>query len=139
MKIKVRLKVDLTQYHSGLIPGLEGYTIGQSGEWSRNFDRFVGVCFPGVHTLDVLWESLEIIDEDYLQLSAKKKEKKLELLRSARNVVKCLGPRGGFRSLSFEYNEETGNVVYESVAWKQEAEELEKHFKECGISIEINK
>ena len=35
--------------------------------WSRANDNFVTVCFPNVATLDVLWKSLEIIDEEYLK------------------------------------------------------------------------
>ena len=66
-RINVRLKVDLTQYLKGLIVGSEGYTIGNYGIWSRANDNFTGVHFPGIGSLDVLWSSLEIIDEEYLR------------------------------------------------------------------------
>ena len=75
-RIKIRLKVDLTKYHPELKIGAEGYTIGTYGIWSRGSNRFIGVCFPNIATLDVLWDSLEIIDSDYLkQLEKNKKEK----------------------------------------------------------------
>lgn len=50
--IRVKLKSDLTRYADGLLPGIEGYTIGRYGIWSRGSDRFVGVTFPGIATLD---------------------------------------------------------------------------------------
>jgi hypothetical protein len=136
-QIKVRLTVDLTQYHPGLTAGVEGYTIGQYGEWSRGFDRFVGVCFPGIHTLDVLWESLEIIDKEYLERVAKERQEKLELLKRAYNVVKRVGPRGGFRFLHYEYADKEGRKINESLAFKAEAEELESFFTENGIPVKI--
>ena len=64
-QIKVKLLVDLTRYADGLVEGLEGYTVGSKGMWSRANDNFVTVCFSNIATLDVLWKSLEIIDEEY--------------------------------------------------------------------------
>ena len=71
--------------------------------WSRANDNFVTVCFPNVATLDVLWKSLEIIDEEYLKRVKERNAKWLEELKTAKNVELNLGPKGGFRSLSFEY------------------------------------
>lgn len=136
-QIKVRLKADLTRYHPGLTPGVEGYTIGVYGEWSRNFDRFVGVCFPGIHTLDVTWDSLEIVDEEYLEQLAKEKQEKMAVLKNARNVVKRVGPRGGFRRLTYEYTDKTGVNVYEGTGLRSEAAEFESFFTEHGIPIKV--
>jgi hypothetical protein len=136
-QIKVRLKADLTQYHPGLTPGVEGYTIGVYGEWSRNFDRFIGVCFPGIHTLDVTWDSLEIIDAEYLERLAKERQEKMDPLKAARNVVKRVGPRGGFRYLTYEYTDKTSVNVYASTGSRSEAKELEKFFSEHGIPVKI--
>lgn len=61
--IRVRLRTDLTRYNAKLTPGVEGVTVGEYGMWSKGSDRFVGVHFPGIVTLDVLWEGLEIVDE----------------------------------------------------------------------------
>jgi hypothetical protein len=101
--IKVRLTTDLTKYHRDLLPGVEGHTVGQSGMWSRGSDRFIGVHFPNVGTFDVLWDSLEIIDAEYLARAAAKKQKKMEALKSAKRVVRTIGPAGGFKYLSYEY------------------------------------
>ena len=136
-QIKVRLKADLTQYHPGLTLGVEGYTIGVYGEWSRNFDRFIGVCFPGIHTLDVAWDSLEIIDAEYLERLAKEKQEKMDVLKNARNVVRRVGPRGGFRHLAYEYTDKARVNVHASTGSRSEAGELEKFFSEHGIPVKI--
>ena len=57
---RVRLKVDLTRYHTSLKVGVEGVTAGRQGLWSRNQDRFITVRFPET-TLDTLWKSLGVI------------------------------------------------------------------------------
>lgn len=88
--IKVLLTADLTKYHPGLTPGVVGYTIGEYGEWSKNSSRFVGVCFPGIHTLDVVWDQLEIIDNEQREHIAIERQKNLELLKSAKRTPKPL-------------------------------------------------
>ena len=81
--MKVKLTVDLTQYAKGLVAGTEGITAGQQGMWSRGSDRFITVRFPGITTLDVLWDSLEIIDEEVLkEIDHQKKEAKIRLPKS---------------------------------------------------------
>lgn len=77
---KVKLKVDLTRYHSSLKIGTEGITTGIQGIWSRNQDRFITVRFSE-HTLDVLWKNLEIIDKEYLSKIVEI-EKELLVIRS---------------------------------------------------------
>jgi len=135
-RIKVKLKTDLSKYTSGLQPGVEGYTISQYGIWSRGSDRFIGVCFPGIATLDVLWESLEIIDKEYLEEIALHNKKHMEELKSAQNVIKYVGPKGGFRHLSYEYTTVEGNRSHASNGLKSEAERLIKIFEEYGIKVE---
>ncbi len=66
-RIKVKLIADLSKYAHGLLPGVEGYTIGQYGSWSRGSDRFVGVCFPKIATLDVLWIPLKLSTKSTLK------------------------------------------------------------------------
>lgn len=129
---KVKLKVDLTRYADGLIEGTEGETIGNYGIWSRGTDRFVGVRFPGITTIDVLWDSLEIIDGDFLKKREEAKEKFKEDLKTAYDIEKHVGPRGGFRYLSYAYNR--GHV---SNYFKDESEGIEKIFKEYGKEIRI--
>ena len=112
-RIKVKLIADLTKYHPGLTPGVEGYTVADFGLWSRGSDRFVGATFPGVTTLDVLWESLEITDEVYLAEAKRREAERLRELESAKNVVKTVGPRGGFRYISYEYTNQYTSVRLE--------------------------
>jgi len=115
--------------------GAEGVTVGQYGLWSRANDRFVGVRFPNVGTFDILWESLEIIDQEYLKEVADREKERLELLKNARNVVRFVGARGGFRYLSYEYTAEDGIACHTSTGARQEAEKLMKFFKEQGIDV----
>ncbi len=134
-RINVRLKVDLTQYLRGLIAGSEGYTIGNYGIWSRANDNFTGVHFPGIGSIDVLWSSLDIIDEEYLKEVEERRKQKLEEYESARDIVKYIGPRGGFRSLSFTYTDLSGTIVHYSNRFKQEAEGLIEYFQELNLQI----
>lgn len=134
--IKVKLKVDLTRYGNGLVPGIEGYTIGRQGMWSRSNDNFITVCFPNIKTLDVLWDSLEIIDEEYLKQVQESNQKWMEELKTARNVRLYLGPKGGFRGLSFQYIDERGIECGYSNGFKDESTKIMKFFKENNIHIE---
>jgi hypothetical protein len=135
-RIQVRLKADLTQYLKGLVAGTEGYTIGNYGIWSRANDNFTGVHFPGVGTLDVLWSSLEIIDKEYLEEMERLRKQRLEEYKTARDIVKYVGPRGGFKGLSFEYTDSNGIKVHYSNGFKQESEKLIEYFKELNLKIE---
>jgi len=132
--IRVKLTTNLTQYHPSLLPGLEGLTIGQYGKWSRHNDRFIGVKFPAT-TLDVLWESLEIIDKEYLAEKEKRDSKTRELLKNAKDVVITIGPKGGFKSLSYKYLDESGIPIHASSCNRKSAAELTEFFKKCGIEV----
>jgi hypothetical protein len=66
-------------------------------------------------------------------------EAKLERLKSARNVVKELGPRGGFRFLSYEFVDERGTVVHSSTSSRAEAERLEAVFARYNVPVEVRK
>jgi hypothetical protein len=50
--------------------------------------------------------------------------------------IKYIGPRGGFRHLSYEYTNSDGVKVSTSNGFKQESERLIKLFEECDIPIE---
>ena len=136
-QIQVRLKADLTRYHPGLTPGAEGYTIGTYGTWSRSSDRFVGVCFPGITTLDVLWEGLEIIDPVRLaELAEASAARERQWLR-ATDVVKHLGPGGGFKGLSYQSTTDDGmacSCSYSPLS-RETAREAEAFFRAHGIPI----
>ena len=134
-KINVRLKVDLSEYLTGLTTGTEGYTIGNYGMWSRSNDNFTGVHFPGIGSLDVLWSSLEIIDEEYLKEAEELRRQKLEEYKSAKDIIKYVGPRGGFKYLSFTYSNLNGITVHYSNGFKQESEKLIEYFRELNLPI----
>lgn len=136
-RIKVKLIADLSKYAPGLLPGVEGYTIGEYGRWSRGSDRFIGVCFPEIATLDVLQESIEIIDKEYLEEATLRQKKQIEELKSARNVIMYVGSRGGFRHLSYEYTSVDGISVHVNNGFKDKAEKLIEIFKQYGINVEI--
>lgn len=114
--IKVKLKVDLTKYNPNLIIGTIGYTIGEYDIWSRGSDRFIGVCFPNIQTLDVLWSSLEIIDEELLSRIKTQEARYTEEIKTAKDVIKYLGPKGGFKGLSFNYTNSQGKTVKVTLA-----------------------
>ena len=71
----------------------------------------------------------------YLQHHAKK----LEPLKTAQNVIKTVGPQGGFRHLSYEYVNEYGTIVRASTVSKPEAERLEMFFAKHNIPVKIEK
>ncbi len=135
-KIKVKLLVDLTKYADGLVKGSEGYTIGSKGMWSRANDKFVTVCFPNIATLDVLWKSLEIIDGEYLKKSEESNKRWIEQLKTAKCVELHIGPRGGFRSLQFEYLDDNKIVIHYAIGFKNKADSILEIFKENNIKIE---
>ncbi len=134
-QIKVKLLVDLTRYADGLVEGSVGYTVGSNGMWSRANDNFVTICFPEIATLDVLWKSLEIIDEEYLKKAEEANKKWKEQLKSAKDVELHLGPRGGFRSLQFMYLDDNNIINHYAVGFKNEADNILKIFKENNIKV----
>ena len=64
---------------------------------------------------------------------------KLEPLKTAQNVVKTVGPQGGFRYLSYEYVNEQGTTAHTGTGSKTEAERLEMFFAKHNIPIKIEK
>ena len=102
--IKVMLKADLTRYANGLVAGSIGYTTGRNGEFSKFDDKFITVDFPGISTLDVLWSSLEILDEEVL---LKMSQEEASIAENINKVIKAdlfMGPLGGFRFLYVAYS-----------------------------------
>lgn len=133
---KVKLTVDLTKYANGLFAGTEGITVGQQGMWSRGSDRFVTVCFHGITTLDVLWDSLEIIDEEVLKEIDRQKNLFAENLKGAKDVILYVGPRGGFKYLSYSYTDkESGINVHTSEGDREQAYKILDILQKCNIPI----
>lgn len=78
---------------------------------------------------------------DFFQFSVGQYRRHIEsrdrMFRSAKNVVKVIGSRGGFRSLSYEYTDAAGVTVHITTSARQEAERLEQFFKRNSIPINI--
>lgn len=132
--LRVRLTTDLTRYHPSLVVGAEGVTVETQGEWSRAFDRFTGVQFPEAGVRDILWTSLETVDEEYLREKAEEKRKLHEALRTAADVVLRLGPSGGFRSLEYTYEVDGRRRSGQAYSREQLNEQLAL-FEEYGIPV----
>jgi hypothetical protein len=96
--MRVRLTANLTRYDSRLTGGQEGDTTGSG---SHLGDRFTFVLFDCGAKLDVLWESVEIIDEAFLAAAKKRRDEEVVQLAQATDAVLHLGPNGGFKSLSY--------------------------------------
>jgi hypothetical protein len=62
-------------------------------------------------------------------------EKKNQPLQSARNVIKTVGPNGGFRYMTYEYDDENGRTIRSSVHSKPEAARLESIFQQFNIPV----
>jgi len=130
--IKVRLEADLTRYNPGLLVGIEGV----AGGCSPLSDRFTKAIFPGLGTFDVLWQSLKIVDEEYLKEKAEEKKALMKCLEKATNVVEIVGPRGGFKSLSYECVVD-GVFRHTCDGGKQSADELKEFFRKQGIPVRV--
>ena len=80
---------------------------------------------------------------DYFQFNVGKyrifANKKYEHLKSATNVVKTVGPNGGFKWLAYEYTTVGGMKVHESIQSKEESEKIEAILTQLGIPIKIEK
>lgn len=82
-----------------------------------------------------MWESIEIIDEEFLREVAIREKEKWEALKQATNVVKVVGSRGGFKHLSYEYVQKDGALCHASTGNREEADKLLEFFKENGIFV----
>lgn len=130
MKIRVELTEDLTKYGEGLVVGIKGYAIGARGIWSRNNDNFTTVIFDNSKQLDVLWKGLKIIDEDYLKEIEKQKAEEKIKLKNAHDIVVIYWPNGGFKYLSFKYDN-----CSTSIGIKSQAQYYIDIFKEYDLEI----
>lgn len=135
--VRVRLKTDLSRYHASLKPGAEGVTAPPAGMWSRSSDRFCGVKFQEV-TLDVLWQGLEVIDEQYLALERELGAVRDESIRlRTREATKYVGPQGGFRSLHVVYVDEAGVTNSTNIGFRDEAKRVEQILLDANIKPKV--
>ena len=140
MKLRVQLKRELTMHDPRLTEGIQGYTIGNQGEFSKISDRFVLVQFDNGLTFDIAWTNLTILDKkskptdktlDINSILRKIDKESLDYLKTATNVVLYVGPRGGFKYLSYRIGK---NTVWNGNK-KSSLEEIEI-FKYYGIPYE---
>jgi hypothetical protein len=96
--MRVRLTANLTRYDPRLTDGQEGDTIGSG---SHLGDHFTFVRFDCGAKLDVLWESIEVIDEAFLAAAKKRRDEEDIQLAQATDAVLHLGPNGGFKMLTY--------------------------------------
>lgn len=59
------------------------------------------------------------------------------LLLSARNVVKQIGPKGGFRMLSYQYVNEQGVLTSSYIVSGTQAKEIEAVFAQHNIPVSV--
>jgi hypothetical protein len=85
------------------------------------------------------WVTDEI--NDYFQFTVglfkQYRDARLRRLQSAKRVVKVIGPRGGFRSLSYEYADAAGVTIHVATGIRDEAERLEAFFEKNSIPMTI--
>lgn len=133
--IKVRLTTNLTNYHGGLVRGVEGITVPPSGLHSRKSSQFVSVQFPDIGMFDVACEGLKVVDTEYLARKAETERKESEALKSATNVVKTVKPNGTLVSLRYEYTSADGNRSVVGVTNRREMFKLTQFFKRHRIEV----
>lgn len=130
VSIKVRLNSDLSYYFPGLTCGLEGYTIGNPFK-GDTYDAVITVYFENYGMASIVTDRLEIIDEEYLAFLEIREKQFLSQLENASHIVKKVGPKGGFKSLTFTCS--LGNLTFTD---REKARKIETAFKEFGKDIE---
>lgn len=134
IRIKVKLNSDLTHYLPRLTKDLVGYTMGNAYK-SDTYTAVVDVSFENGMTASITLDKLTIIDEEYLAFLEKREQKFLDSLTTATNIIKKVGPRGGFKSLTFKYDFGKLEIYNRSQAEKiiNKFEKLKKEIKEITI------
>lgn len=136
--LKVKLVHDYTKYNEKLEKGIEGlaYETPEEQESRKADDHFVKVKFDGITEVDVLWRGLEIIDEPYLAEKQRIKDEYFAQMVTAKNVVYTLGPKGGFKTLEFDFVD-NGEEVHKVVDNKDEGADYLEAFDKFNISMEV--
>lgn len=136
--LKVKLVHIYTKYNEKLEKGVEGYAYETPEEQKARKvdDDFVRVKFEGITDVDVLWNGLEIIDEDYLNEKEARRIAYFAQVSTAKNVVYTLGPKGGFRSLELDFVE-NGVEVHKFIEDKVEGEEFLKALEKYSIPTKL--
>lgn len=129
VSIKVRLNSDLSHYMPGLTCGLEGYTLGNTFK-GDTYNAVVNVYFENYGSASIVLDKLDIIDEEYLAFLKKREKEFFAQLKTADNIVKKVGPQGGFKKLSL-----TCFLGELSFYDKKQAQKIETALQELGKEI----
>lgn len=106
VRIKVKLNSDLDHYRFGLSCGLIGYTLGNPYK-DDTYTAVIQVYFEEIDAIiPVVLDKLDIIDDEYLKFLKKRESQCLKSLKNATDIIKYVGPRGGFKKLSFTLGKE---------------------------------
>lgn len=136
LRVRVKLKDDLTRYHASLRRGVEGTTVPPTGRWARDSNRFCSVQFPEV-VIDVLWGRLEIVDVEYKKLEQEAQAIEDESIRMrTTGAIWYVGQRKAFRSFTVTYIDETGMSVNNSWGDRRKADRIRKILEAVGYPIE---
>ena len=128
--IVIRLTKDLTRYHPDLQPGVEGTTCFDPATWG------CWCYFPGAGKWDIIMTSTEIIDEEYLRLKAEDEAARMDELKRAQDVTLHLGPRGGFRHVSYRIPAREGEPGrFVSQGFRDNGMKLVEFFRTQGIPV----
>ena len=131
VRIKVRLNTDLNRYMNGLSCGLEGYTLGNVYK-ENTYEPVINVYFEKINMVaSITLDNLDIIDKDYLAFLTKREKECLNEFSEATNIVKYVGPRGGFKRLTLTLKNEKMNFNN-----RTEASKIEKILLKFNKSIE---
>jgi hypothetical protein len=126
----MRITTDLTRYHRGLVSGAEGITQFEPATYGIWCD------FPDAGRWDILTgkgSGFEVIDTEYLQLTAEDAADEMAAIRAAASAKLVLGPQGGFRHLAIERGSGKRPIeIYDRV----KAEECRQILKDAGITIQ---
>jgi hypothetical protein len=132
MGIKVQLNEDLTRYHHGLKEGIVGVTTMHR---TRN-DCFVKVEFPGIYCIiDILWKSLTIVDEEYLEEKRKKQEEMIQAMKENGNAELHWHHCGAYHRLSYEYTPKGKQRHACSNYFSKQAGELYADMRKAGVKV----
>jgi len=136
--MKVKLVHDYTKYNERLMKGIIGVAKETPEEQKARKvdDNFVKVEFEGITTVDVLWKGLEIVDEEYLAEKQRLKELHLLKMLTAKNIVKTIGPKEGFKKLEFIYTDEGKDITLVTED-KDEADEYFAVFEKNNIEVKV--
>ena len=132
---EVTLTCELLRYHPGLVQGIKGHVVGMS----RLGDRFAIIRFPSInHTIDILWESLDITDPRHIEKQAQKARELQERMPKMTNIVYTRGPLGRFDNIKYQYLDNNSELQSEKCIYKEEGLKLLEYFDQNKMPYTTN-